>query len=115
MNEPTSGDKIAIGSIPRLPLDALDLDAAEIAARFTWARRRGHPDYLWPDVPPERWRYALEDIERVARKVLRGGPAPIRWELDPDLDAKAVGVAAFTSGMGPLLGYWIDKLYQSIN
>ena len=108
MNGPTSGDTRAAGSTPRLSEDALDLDAESIAARFTWARRRGHPEYLWPDLPHERWRRALEEIERATRKVFREEPSSIRWELPPDLDPKAVGVAAFTSGMGPLLGYWVE-------
>lgn len=82
--------------------------------RADWARRRGHPDYLWPDVAIIRWRTALRGVEEAVRTVLagRGGRgdaciAPVGLPADP-VDTRAIGIAAFTSGLGPLLGRWIE-------
>lgn len=81
----------------------IELDPSVVRERFLWARRQGHPRYLWPEVEPAAWRIALREIERVARSVLSGSDAEL---VEPD--ARALGVAACTSGMGPLLGYWIE-------
>lgn len=86
-----------------------------VRARVDWARRRGHPEYLWPDVAIARWRTALRGVEGAVRAVLAGSGAggdaliaPEQDEPDPDA-ARAVGVAAFTSGLGPLLGRWLEE------
>ncbi len=89
---------------PELPLDALDLDAGEVRDRFARARRGGHPAWLWPEVAVDAWRDALRAMEAATRGVLCGGEAP---RLDGD--AAALGVAAYTSGMGPLLGWWVES------
>ena len=73
--------------------------------RFAEARRNGYATWLWPDVSVANWRAALESTASVARTILAGEPAV---ELAGS-DAKAMGIAAYTSGMGPLLGYWIDN------
>ena len=87
-----------------LALDALDLDPDEIGRRFAWARRRARPAWLWPDVDPEEWRRATLRIEAAIRPILAGGTA-----LEPlGGDPGAIGLAGYVSGMGPLLGYWIE-------
>jgi hypothetical protein len=60
--------------------------------------------WLWQDIAIPDWQAALHAFERAARSVLGSGP-PERLEGNPD----AVGVAAYTSGMGPLLGLWIEN------
>lgn len=90
-----------------LPFDSLDLPPEAIRERFRWASRRGHPQYLWPDVPVTAWRWGLEEIERVSRAVLSRSEVPARLHPSPG-GASALGVAAFSSGMGPLLGHWIE-------
>ena len=87
----------------KLPFDVYDLSADAVRARFDWARRQGHPSWLWPNVPLEQWRNALRSIEAATRSVLSdaNAVAPLRYS---DLDA--MGVACYTSGMGPLLGWW---------
>ena len=85
----------------------LELAVADIRARFEWAIRQGHPMYLWPDVPIQQWRECLFEIERVSASVLAGiRSTSIR--TPPNCNDRAMGIAAFSAGMGPLLGYWIE-------
>ena len=72
---------------------------------FAKARRSGYPAWLWPDVPVENWRSAVDAIVDVARKVLASGSKPSL----PGSDARALGLAGYTSGMGPLLGFWVES------
>ena len=73
-----------------------------VAERFRWARRQGHPAWLWPDVTVPEWRAALVELERIAAALLRGetsvsGPGQT-------MQPEAIGLAAYTSGLGPWLG-----------
>ena len=80
----------------------------EIDARLRAWRRTGNPTHLWPQVgEPERLK-ALSEIERVTRAVLTGAATAPRLCGSGEGEVRAVGVAAFTSGMGPLLGYWVE-------
>lgn len=90
---------------PALPFHALDLSPAEVDRRFALAHARGTPRWLWPELPVERWAAGRRDVVRATREVLAGRAAA----LDPrgEAGAEAVGIAAFTLGMGPLLGHWI--------
>jgi hypothetical protein len=92
------------GDTHDLPLDTFDVSPDEVRARAEWAVRRGQPLWLWPDVQPGEWQQALGRIAAAARQVLTGGSAPDALTGDADV----LGVAAFTSGMGPLLGWWIE-------
>lgn len=89
-----------------LPLDATDLAPAEIERRFRWARRRGHPSWVWPQVSIPAWRAALAEVERAASQALTDPDALARLTPPADVSTEALGVAAFTSGLGPLLGHW---------
>jgi hypothetical protein len=81
-----------------------DLAPGELVARRQWARRQGAPDWLWPGVDRADWLRAQSWIEEKARAILSGkGPLVAdAAALDPD----ALGLACYTSGMGPLLGWW---------
>lgn len=105
----------------RLPLEHLDLEPGQIESHFRWARRQGHPQYLWPALHPGMWRGGLREIERVTTAVLRGEGRPVHLDLPVRVragssapaggsltPARALGIAAFTSGLGPLLGHWIE-------
>lgn len=94
-----------VGTAEALPWP-VELDPVEVLERFRWARRRGHPRYLWPDVPPPSLRRALAELTRVTAAVLRGDLPSVSVESVEDL--RALGVAGFTSGLGPLLGHWIE-------
>jgi len=102
--------------------EAMEITPAELRARVRWAAQQGHEGYLWPEVPHADWRAGLREIERVTRAVLRAGGTglwaeavgtelstvgPIR--LEAPAGPRALGIAAFTSGMGPLLAWWIGR------
>jgi hypothetical protein len=82
-----------------------EISLEEVKHRLLQARRNGLATWLWPDVDIGHWRRALDEIVSVTRKLLSGEP---KAELVCD-DAKAMGIAAYTSGMGPLLGFWIEN------
>ncbi len=88
--------------------DEIELDANAIERRLRWAREHGHPHYLWPDVPPEQWRAALAEVERVTRGLMGQTPG-VRLNAEDEARLRTLSVAAFTSGMGPLLGWWIEQ------
>lgn len=87
-----------------LPVDNFDMNPEAVRARFEWAVRQGNPRWLWPDTTVAGWQAALASIEKATRIVLNEGRTAT-LEGDPD----DIGIAAFTSGMGPLLGYWIGN------
>jgi hypothetical protein len=82
----------------------IELEPADVRQRLRAARRSGRPRYLWPDLEPDAWRTSLHEIERVTRAILAGGSATLETG-----DPRALGIAAFTSGTGPLLGGWIES------
>jgi hypothetical protein len=86
-------------------MDALQLEQseAEIAEVFGRARRAGDPHWLWPDVQRIAWQCELENIESATRSILEGRSCELQVA-----DRAPFAVAAHTSGMGPLLGYWIE-------
>lgn len=88
-----------------IALDAFDLDRDEVPGRFQAARQRGLPHWLWPDVPFERWRVSLRAIEGAISSVLGGRIGEASLGDDPD----SLGIACYTSGMGPLLGWWTER------
>ena len=81
-----------------------DISTEEVRRRFLWARRQGRPAWLWPDMPIEAWRSALETIEQAIGAVL-AGEREVRLEGEP----QAIGLAGYTSGTGPLLGLWLEQ------
>jgi len=101
--------------IPRIPrIKDLPMDAArptswrlsedEVRRRFAWGVQQGVPYWIWPASSIPDWQSALFEIERVARQTLSSGrcDVPLRGKADD------IGIAAYTSGMGPLMGYWIS-------
>jgi Uncharacterised nucleotidyltransferase len=94
---------------PTLGFHALDQTPAQVEARFRDAARAGRPQWLWPEVPVAAWRAALGEIERAAQQLLAdpGARAHVGGKGCPD--ATALGLAGFNSGLGPLLGWWIEQ------
>ena len=88
-----------------LALDAFDLTPDAVRQRFEWASRRGHPTWLWPNVAVKQWNEALARIEMILRAVLTNEST----ELSLDGHSDAIGVACYTSGVGPLLGFWNEQ------
>jgi hypothetical protein len=84
---------------------SMELSPDEVESRRMFARRNGYAAWLWPEIDRARWRNSLEDIVSITRKILNAEPSP---KLVCD-DIRAMCVAAYTSGMGPLLGFWIES------
>ena len=61
---------------------------------------------LWPDVSASAFGAAQREMVRVTAAVLADASSPVRLELSPETDTRALGVAASAAGMGPLLGFW---------
>jgi hypothetical protein len=81
-----------------------EIPAEEVRRRFIWARRQGRPAWLWPDMPIEAWRAAMDRLARATAAILAGG-ASVRLDGEPE----AIGLAGYTSGVGPLFGLWLEQ------
>ena len=62
---------------------------------------------LWPDTTPAERVSGYARILAAAERVLAGRPATL--EAGAGTDARALGIAAFISGMGALLAWWIEQ------
>src|SRR5256885_16914577 len=63
---------------------------------------------LWPEISAPAFLAAQAEIARVTAEVLASGPEPVRLAVPAGTDRRALGVAAYTTAMGPLLGYWCE-------
>ena len=96
--EPCHG--VADGGLSRtIPI----ITAEEIGSRLRRAGSRGNPIWLWPEVDRARRQAAMEQLAAATQQVLVGDAAALTC------DAAAIGLAGYVSGMGPLLGWWIDR------
>jgi len=84
-----------------LPISAFDISEGEFHRRLAQPRAQGQ--WLWPEIRIEDWRVAREMITRALAEVLIEGSANTRLEGDPQV----MSVAAYTAGIGPLIGWWI--------
>jgi len=82
-----------------------NLDPEEVRTRIASARKRGLPRWLWPDIHPKYWRAALSEIAGVLTHILTDQPGDVRLDGDP----RVLSLAAYTSGTGPLLGYFVER------
>ena len=83
--------------------DIADLEPGEFARRRRQARENGTPAWLWPEVSPRNWADALGDVRQAISRVLAGEHASLSSS-----DRRAVSLACYTSGVGPLLGWWVE-------
>lgn len=86
-------------------------DATRIALRIEEWRRTGDLGRLWPDVAPADLRAAHRQVRAVTEAALEAVPTVERAALAGGgaRERRALGVAAFQSGMGPLLAWWIRE------
>jgi len=81
----------------------------EIRSRLArFAETRDARD-VWPDVSVSSFRAAQKAVARATTAVLSDAARPIPLRPTADADARALGVAAYTGGIGPLLGYWCES------
>ena len=81
---------------------------AELARRLDRFTRTQDPSALWPGLTEPARVAAAREIERVTRAVL-AGQSGVRLNHDRAHDVYALSIAAHTTGMGPLLGRWIEN------
>jgi hypothetical protein len=80
-----------------------ELSPEDVRERIRRARRSGFSSWLWPEIPIGDWREAMSEIARATSAVLGGA-----WRCTlAASNTAAMGLAGYTSGMGPLLGHWI--------
>jgi len=84
------------------------MDAAEVARRVAKFERTLDPRSLWPDVEESDFFAAIGEIVRAASaQLVEAGARGVLADPIPG-GAPAFEAAAFASGLGPLLGYWIE-------
>ncbi|MDH3457916.1 MAG: nucleotidyltransferase family protein [Gemmatimonadota bacterium] len=82
----------------------IDTSTAQRLRRF---RRSWNPRFLWPDMTGERFASAMAELARVTAALV-DRPASRASIHDTAGDTRAISIAAFTAGIGPLLGYWME-------
>src|SRR4051812_27786520 len=92
--------------------DAPDAPFDELRRRqYAW-RSTQRPDALWPGLDGDVIQSAANAIGDAVVSVLRGERARLYFaddDGDTERGARAVGVAALITGVGPLLGAWIER------
>ena len=82
------------------------MDSTELEKRSRRWLVTSDPASLWPGVEVGALRRAAVEIEECTRRILDGRAASL-GRADGS-DARVVGIAALVTGMGPLLGYWLE-------
>ena len=85
------------------PLDWTKLAEGEFDRRKKAAMRSGNPAWLWPEVSVPSWACATSEVAEAIRLVLSGEVAQL-GACEP----LAFSLACYTSGTGPLLGWWLE-------
>lgn len=87
--------------------DVRALQLSEIARRRARFAATQDPEALWPGLDESTRRAAVHEVGRVTRAVLAGARA-VPFGLDHPRGGDALGVAGHITGMGPLLGRWVE-------
>ncbi|HEX9704759.1 MAG TPA: nucleotidyltransferase family protein [Gemmatimonadales bacterium] len=87
----------------------MNVSRAEIAARIARYHRGKDLSVLWPDLSQQDFDSAHRAITRATATIISSDTPPPPVALPPYGQPRALGAAAFISGMGPLLGYWIEQ------
>lgn len=85
--------------------EAYEISVEEFERRCVLAASGSRWRWYWPDVEPSDWKRELHRLEAATRAVLAGEDAC----LDETPALTALSVAAYTSGLGPLIGCWIER------
>ncbi len=81
-----------------------DTSEEEARERRELARQSGNPAWLWPEVAVAQWLETMRYVSEALSSVLSGRPGTI-----PPSDPRTFSLACYTSGTGPLLGYWVER------
>jgi hypothetical protein len=85
------------------------MDSNAAARRVARFESTLDPRVLWPDVTEQAFRAAMREIVRAtSARLADEGRALALTDPIPG-GSSAFGAAAFASGLGPLLGYWIEQ------
>ena len=87
----------------------MSADEGELRRRVALHQSTGDLDVLWPHAPRAARRVAMVEIRRIVEGMLRDDGRMLVLSAANDQEARVLGVAAFTAGMGPLLGWWIEE------
>lgn len=83
------------------PLNWIELGDGEFDRRKKVAKQSGTPAWLWPEVSIASWEEATDQVAQAIKPILKGDLAKL-GRCEP----LAFSLACYTSGMGPLLGWW---------
>lgn len=81
--------------------------AEQIAERIAEFGRTKNPEALWPGLGERARVAACRELERVTRLVLSGHTG-VALDASADHSPYALGIAGHTSGMGPVVGRWLE-------
>jgi hypothetical protein len=86
------------------------VDPEEFRRRRETALRSGNPAWLWPEVSVSEWAEAMRNVSSAASAVLAGTAAEL-----VSCEPLALSLACYTSGLGPLLGWWAEQGLLSVS
>jgi hypothetical protein len=98
--------------VPSLLDDRPDASADEIRRRAHAWQSTHRAGALWPGLDADILQRAADTIGTTVATVLRDGRATLAWDIggtDAERGRRALGVAALLTGVGPLLGRWIER------
>jgi hypothetical protein len=84
-------------------LAVVETSKEEFRERREQAKRSGNPAWLWPEITISDWAEATTQMSEAVAGVLAG-----RIGALPPSEPMALSLACYTSGVGPLLGYWLE-------
>jgi hypothetical protein len=89
------------------PRGKAEADGVDLDARSRAWQRTGAAAVLWPGIDLAALNRAADAIADSAASCLDGRRS--RLAQADDADARTIGIAALILGVGPLLGYWIER------
>ena len=89
--------------------DPPDAPAAEMRRREQAWHSTHRAGALWPGLDADVLQRAADAIGVAVAGVLREDRATLPWDGAAQRDARALGVAALLTGVGPLLGVWLER------
>lgn len=89
--------------------DPPDAPADEMRRREQAWHSTHRASALWPGLDADVLQRAADAIGVAVAAVLRGEQATLPWDSAGQRNARALGAAALLTGVGPLLGAWLER------